>query len=216
MFDVLAPRLIAYRFALVLCALLALILIAPLLGNDPKGEANVAILFSLILIGLGITSVRPWLASAVSVIWIGLVWLVPFDDHIASEIAIDLMLMMVCLLAIEGALWKALRRADVGSEELCAAVSAYLLIGISFAAIYAALQSLDPAAFALDALDAERSWSALLYFSFATLTTLGYGDVTPVSSLARAWASVEAVIGTIFLAILIAHLVGNFSRRALN
>ena len=51
-------------------------------------------------------------------------------------------------------------------------------------------------------------WDQLLYFSFTTLTTLGYGDIAPLSPIARIWTVFEAIFGTLFLAILIARLVG--------
>jgi len=51
-------------------------------------------------------------------------------------------------------------------------------------------------------------WSDLLFFSFVTLTTLGYGDITPVTSAARSLAVIEAVFSVLYNAILIARLVG--------
>ena len=61
---------------------------------------------------------------------------------------------------------------------------------------------------------ADQPWSALLYFSFATLTTLGYGDILPLSPIARGLASVEAVAGTFFTAVLVARLVGAYGSDA--
>jgi hypothetical protein len=57
-------------------------------------------------------------------------------------------------------------------------------------------------------LDHMINWSDLMFFSFVTLTTLGYGDITPVTSAARSLAVIEAVFGVLYNAILIARLVG--------
>ena len=73
--------------------------------------------------------------------------------------------------------------------------------------VFVLIEGLQPGSFALG--DAERGtiWSQLLYFSFTTLTTLGYGDISPLSPVARIWAVFEAICGTFFLAILISRLV---------
>lgn len=198
------------RFALLLSALVALVVIAPVFGSDPQGETDVAILFSLVILGLAATSARAFVVSGLAVLWIAITWMAPFGAG-ASELAGDIVLLLICGFAAESALRKALCSGKVGAEELCAAVSVYLLMAVAWASIYSVLHALDPAAFSIKASDPAQSWNELLYFSFVTVTTLGYGDILPVSALARAWASVQAVCGTVYLSILIAHLVGNFS-----
>ena len=97
-------------------------------------------------------------------------------------------------------------RGQVTSERLYISVSVYLLAGISFAALYQVIAVVQPEAFALDG----PPWSqmqALTYFSFSTLTTLGYGDLSPATPLARSLAIVEATAGQLYLAILVARLV---------
>ena len=54
----------------------------------------------------------------------------------------------------------------------------------------------------------DLAWSDFVYFSLATLTTVGYGDITPQTALAGILASLEAVIGQLYLAVLVARLVG--------
>ena len=55
-------------------------------------------------------------------------------------------------------------------------------------------------------------WNELLYFSLVTLTTLGYGDITPLGAVARIWSALEALVGTLYLAVLISRLVGIYRR----
>ena len=201
------------RFAFLLGFLVLLVLIVPAFGDDPKGEADVSLLFSVVVLGFATAARRTLLASAFVAVWLVLTWLRPLGATAAGEIATDIALLAVCLITIESALRRALRPGDVDAEMLCAAVSAYMIMGVGWAAVYTALQTADPGAFALQGADAEAPWSALLYFSFATLTTLGYGDISPASSYGRAFATVEAVSGTVYLAILIAYLVSNFRGR---
>jgi hypothetical protein len=60
---------------------------------------------------------------------------------------------------------------------------------------------------------AEIRWRTLIYFSFMTLTTIGLGDVTPVTTQTQSLASIEGVIGVLYVAVLIARVVGVYARR---
>lgn len=102
-------------------------------------------------------------------------------------------------------------------EQIFGAVAAYLLLGLLFTSIYGFIALVDPNAFTVnDAIanelrssEAERGFSLLTYFSFVTMTTLGYGDITPVSAAARGFAWFQAALGQLYIAITIATLVGN-------
>jgi Zn-dependent protease with chaperone function len=102
----------------------------------------------------------------------------------------------------------------VDSEVLCAALAGYLLSGLGWSLAYALLARLDPNAFAFT-LNPRSSESmngfTVLYFSFITLTTVGYGDIVPASGAARMLAMVEAMFGTFYMALLIARLVSLYS-----
>jgi hypothetical protein len=89
------------------------------------------------------------------------------------------------------------------------AVTAFLLFGLGWAQAYEFVEALAPGAFAFPRGDlAGGGWfSPMLYYSFITLTTLGYGDVLPVHPAARSLAMFEALIGQLYPAILIAKLV---------
>lgn len=91
-------------------------------------------------------------------------------------------------------------------DRLFGAVVLYLLIGLLWAVAYAILDSMVPGAFAGVPEDdkAAADWA---YFSFVTLTTVGYGDITPVARLARTLAILEALVGQLYPAVIIARLV---------
>lgn len=108
---------------------------------------------------------------------------------------------------------------EVTGDILAGAVCVYLLLGLIWAISYAFLLALDPDAFAMadHLLDPGRgpTFSVLTYFSFVTLTTLGYGDMSPITPIARNLAWLEAVVGQLFVAITIARLVSlNIAHRA--
>jgi voltage-gated potassium channel Kch len=89
------------------------------------------------------------------------------------------------------------------------AVILYLNIALAFTSIYRLIQELDPGAFAHIAahqIEAEAV-STMLYFSFTTLTSTGFGEIVPVDPFARSMANLESIIGQLYLAILLARLV---------
>jgi voltage-gated potassium channel Kch len=92
------------------------------------------------------------------------------------------------------------------------ALCTYVMIGALWMLFYIPINALDPEAFHFSRafIDGNASES-LTYFSYVTLTTLGYGDVYPVSPIARSFAILEALTGTLFLAVLISRLVGKYA-----
>jgi len=121
-----------------------------------------------------------------------------------------LLLLFVTVVVLAGVV----EHGPVDVDRIAGAVAAYLLLGLTWAVLFAVLAMASPAAFqlppAVDAAQAIRSGdgSVFYYFSFVTLTTLGFGDVVPLSPAARTLTWLEAVVGQLYLAILIARLVG--------
>ena len=98
----------------------------------------------------------------------------------------------------------------VGSREattdgLVGAIFGYLLIAAAWSLLYRQLEILNSGSFHLAEGDRDTQ---LLYFSLITVTTVGYGDVLPATAVARIWAALEAVVGTLYIAILIGRIVG--------
>jgi Ion channel len=100
---------------------------------------------------------------------------------------------------------RVLARPSVTIQSIYGALSAYLIVGLMFAAGYAAVQHLGEAAFFAGQQPANTQ--TFQYFSFTTLTTLGYGDFTAAQDGGRAIAVLEALTGQVFLATLVARLV---------
>ena len=106
----------------------------------------------------------------------------------------------------------------VTRDVIFAAVAVYLLLGAVFVPIYGVVETLtvelnDQHAFS-DARvgpDDVFPWQTLMYYSYATLTTLGYGDVLPLTATARSIASVEAATGVLYTTVIMARLVGLYA-----
>ena len=99
------------------------------------------------------------------------------------------------------------------SETIFGALSIYLLIGFAFASVYGVVDLLQPHAFYLNLLTnihGRPDRLDFIYFSFATMTSLGAAGITPVSGEARRVSVIEAVVGVLYLAVLISRLVGAY------
>ncbi|HPF70727.1 MAG TPA: potassium channel family protein, partial [Candidatus Krumholzibacteria bacterium] len=109
-------------------------------------------------------------------------------------------------------LQRIVRAPAVTLDEIALALCTYVLLGMLWMLFYVPLAADDPTrhfAFATPPAADDVNF-ALTYFSYVTLTTLGYGDITPISPLARSLAILEALTGVLFLAVLISRLVGAY------
>ena len=97
--------------------------------------------------------------------------------------------------------------------HLYTAVSVYLLLGMTWFALYCAIDAAYPGSFQYSNNVVANRQSELLYFSLITLTTIGYGDILPLNGEARMLAALEGVIGVLYVAITVAILVSAFKRK---
>jgi Ion channel len=99
------------------------------------------------------------------------------------------------------------REREVSADVIMGGICVYLLMGLMWAFVFTILESVQPGSFNMPEAFGP-GLSSFSYYSFVTITTLGYGDVTPVSNPARSLALLEAISGHLYIAILIARLVG--------
>ena len=123
----------------------------------------------------------------------------------------DALLSMLSLCAFTMVvLWQVNRKGPVTGHRVRGAVAGYLLLGLSCAYAYALIDFLIPGSFQMPAADLQSRKAqsdAFYYFSIVTLTTLGYGDITAIHPVARSVVMIEALLGQLYPAILIARLV---------
>lgn len=124
----------------------------------------------------------------------------------------------VCFLAVLGMLRFLLKDGRVTSERIFSALSVYLMIGIMSGFIFSVFEETWPGSIGFQDLPADADRKALLartiYFSFVTLGTVGYGDITPLSGPARALAVTLAIVGQLYLTVVVARLVSLYQGRA--
>jgi hypothetical protein len=105
-------------------------------------------------------------------------------------------------------LWRILRHEVVGVETILGAICIYVLLGIAFAGIFAGINDFEAAGFF--AQPGPKTNVDFLYFSFVTITTVGYGDLTAGTDVGRVVVTFEALIGQVFLVTLVARLVSMY------
>lgn len=129
------------------------------------------------------------------------------DDVPVSPASMEGLMGVIGLLAAAGTLRAVVTASRVDHEIIYAALSTYLLAGIFFAQIHLAVEGYMPGSYAGPS---EFSETSAIYFSFVTLATLGYGDFLPKSDLARGLTVFEVIGGQLYLAVMVARLIGMF------
>lgn len=118
---------------------------------------------------------------------------------------------LLVLLAPIAIVHRIIRHESVGIETILGSICVYVLIAIAFAGIYGAINEAEPTGFF--AQKVEPTNVDFLYFSFITLTTVGYGDLSPGTSTGQVAVTFEAVAGQIFLVTLVARLVSLYGNK---
>ena len=220
-----APRRIGlHRFSAAefLVALVLLFVVSPFVELIPGGNLIEAVLITLVLI-MGVLAVgrrrRTLVVAGILAlpVFIGK-WVNHFrPDLVPSEVFLVTGLLFAIFVEAH-LLGFILRAPRVNSEVLCAGISAYLLLGLSWSFAYLLVAQLAPDAFFFN--NGTTTGHLLrgadaFYFSLITLSTVGYGDIIPVSNVARMLAAMEAITGSLFVAVLIARLVALYSSERL-
>lgn len=134
-------------------------------------------------------------------------WSAYFFETPVLPIARELMGMIFCAYLVF-VITRYIFRADKVTYDLInGAICVYFLIGLMFTYIFTALEGVHTGSFTMPEVNLPHI-KHFTYFSYVTLTTLGYGDITPISNAARSLAILEAMIGQLYIAVTIARLVG--------
>jgi len=200
------------KYGLLLLVLCLLIVFAPTATATGSAVLVEALFDVVIIVGaysVAWSGVRRWPFLALTAMtfiarWYALLWGGVKPEIVAA--AFTVIWTALVILIILGELFEAY---GATSAAITRAVVTYLLIAIAFAYLYELLELSQPGSFSgvPAAAGSGPRGDALLYFSLVSLTTLGYGDIIPVSSLARPVAALEGAVGTLYIAVIIARLV---------
>ncbi len=215
-----------YRFLVLLLMLLVLIIVFPFVEEQYTHYASVMeIFFSLTLI-MSIYIASPNRQVLMIAILVAILALIVMSFNLllgnyrllVFALSLEIVLFSITTVII---LRHVLEYKRVSVDKIYGAICGYLLIGIIWSLIYTIIEMTYPGAFkfssyinmnikqGINYVEIYHSYLAhFIYYSYVTLTTLGYGDVTPLMSLARSFSSIEAITGKLYVAVLISRLVG--------
>ncbi len=207
-----------YSAVELLLAITLLIFVTPFMQELRHGEGIEALLMTLVFVSavfvIGASRRTCWTAVAMVIPAVAARWLehcIPSycPPWLAPSLGMCFVIFVVFHLVRSN--FKA-REVDV--QVLCAALSVYFFLGLLWSLAYVLVGRMDPHAFNFatgpEANHAMKRFNSI-YFSFVTLSTVGYGDITPVSKVARMLAVTEAMTGMIYMAVSIARLVALYS-----
>lgn len=206
-------------YAGLLIALVVFIVANPLLPITWLGRLLLSLLYSLIVVA-GIYSA--W-KRQIKLRWFVLLtgcgsllpqWFQVWQPEVPSGLVVLRGLMALAFLSCI-TVWLIIRIAknqQVTANVICGAISGYLLVGLTGAMLASTLEMLLPGSFSLGLEQSSNTeiFQHLLYFCFITLSTIGYGDITPETPIAQSFAMTLGLLGQMYLTVLVAILVGKF------
>jgi hypothetical protein len=215
--DVRAARI--GRHTVLLISLVVLFVALPLLRELPGGRLRFSVLFALVLLAaIYVNSVRRWLFVAGASLGVLAIAAVAFAEATGSTVArlvsgsLGLVLLVMTILMMLNTLMRTRR---VSHDTIVGGICVYLMLGLAFASAYQIAMVIDPSVLAKDGVplgeavtNAGNQSAQILYYSYVTLTTLGFGDITPRAEPVQLLTVVEAVVGQLYVAIFIARLMG--------
>jgi ion channel len=205
------PSRVGGRYGLLLLVLIGTYLLAAFSGTTLATEVQVVLFAGVLLIALRTSALpAPWPAviGAFTIIGSAVTFWTSLSGTRDGKAAEDLWKALLLLMAVIVVLRRVLAKPEVTVQSIYGALSAYLIVGLMFASGYAALEHLGDSDFFAGHQPANTQ--TFQYFSFTTLTTLGYGDFTAAESGGRSIAVLEALTGQVFMATLVARLVSAY------
>jgi ion channel len=205
-----------YRFRVLLGILLVVYAILPFFEKRLFTDLMSTIILIFGLSAISNSRIQLIACSLVALLAIAAIWLSRWFPGKQLNIGGDGLDILFLILVICAILSNVFRSREITTETLAGAICAYLLIGALWADTFSVLETVRPGSFSsvavasdtISSVDSARIHAARFsYFSFVTLSTLGYGDITPLTRPARNLAALEAIFGQLYLAVLIARLV---------
>ena len=200
------------RFLALLLLILAMLIIVPLADEFVRLRMLMDIFWSAIFIAViyAVSQKKHHILVGVllALPMLGSIWSRYFVQYSALEAVGGLCGAVFFIFAIIQILIFVYTQKEVTRDLIAGAAIVYLLMALAWSFIFGVVESLTPGSFSIPDIEGISTSRSFLYLSFVTITTLGYGDITPVTSLARSLCILEAVIGQLYLVVQVAWLVG--------
>lgn len=205
------------RFSVLLISLAVLLLVAPLVpGNQSFADKLFGVLLLVVLVSClrAVARTRRFflimLVLTLVNVALGIYEIFSTGEEESYQAAVLIIRIVYFILAFFSIMRYVLDDSPVTGDKICGAVSAYMVMGITWSTVYSLFYLFDPGSFKvpehlLSTDTINSTWT--FYFSLTTLTTLGYGDITPIKPGAQSYAIMEAVAGQMFVAVIIARLI---------
>lgn len=202
-----------YRFYYLFVALLLTIIIAPLLADFKilriVFDAFLTMIFIFGCFAVSRSRYVPWIAFFLSVPMLLSVWLSYFGWDFNLLVLVGNIFGILYFGLISSVILAYIFSIKkVSNDIIIAALVVYLLLGILWGFSYEVIDLLQPGSFRAPEGLLGQGGSGFTYYSFITLTTIGYGDITPVTGIARSFSQLEGIVGQSYMAVLVARLVG--------
>jgi hypothetical protein len=202
------------RFMRLLVLLLGLLVLSPLFEEYFKLRLLGDLFFTAIFIyaSYSLSRSKALAAAAVSlaVPTMVLFWVKPFYNAAWVEIFGGLCGVAFMVIISAAILHHIFLEQNVNADLIAGAIVVYLNMALMWSLLYDVLEAAHPGSFKFPEGTTQPRGEMSLYFSLVTITTVGYGDITPVTRVARAFANLEAVVGQLYLVILVSWLVGMY------
>ena len=173
-------------------------------------------IFSLVVLSMLLVSLKSlhtdatwkWTAYSIIAFFILLTILAKLFSHQVTVYFILLLLLIFFIRVFIIAAKQVLFVGDIDANKIIGSLTLYILLGLIWAVIYLLILAMDPQAFSgIEATNWQQGFSRVAYYSFVTLTTLGYGDILPTNHIAEFFVYMEAIIGVFYMAIIVSSLL---------
>jgi len=200
------------RFLILGCLILGTIVLVPILQRF----ANLRIFLDIFITAIYISMVyivshkkrHLYIGTLFAMVMLIVLWLQYFYQNnlvIAIGRISGILLFIMVITIILAFIFKS---EEVTIEVIYAAILVYLLMALMWSFVYILLELIDSASFNVTLSPDQSYQMRFIYYSFVTITTLGYGDITPTTELASSFSILEAVVGQLYLVVVVAWLVG--------
>ena len=200
------------RFLILLILILSLLVLTPFLDEFVQTrilmDVFLTVIFIFIIYSIRLKRSQAIIASVLVLPLIVATWSTYFVEIKTISLLTRIFGVLFFAYAAVNILRIIAKSEKVTRETIFAAIVAYLLIALMWAFLYMILELVSPGSFSFPDTGFRGETMRFEYLSFVTITTLGYGDITPVTDKASALVIIEAVVGQIYLVVLVAWLVG--------